>query len=340
MIDSFSIGGAEKLLVTFANVARIRQVDVTIVSLRHIANTPIPDELMQLGARVRIFHANKLLHPYRLWQLISFLRKRSIDVLQTHLSSANILGSLAGRLTKRPVVATLHNIITAQNSRPPMRHQLETWALRYGAHHIVAVGQNVAEAHQSRVGHTPISVVANAVGPPPPLSLPERTAIRTRLIGDTDRTLLISVGSLTPQKGFTDLLDAFALLRQSHPAVVLVIAGGGHLRDHLNTRTRQLQLQEHVFLLGPRHDVPALLAASDIYVSSSHWEGLPTSILEAMAAGLPIVATRVGDISCLVPANSGILVPPKQPTVLAQALNALCDDTRCQHTYGVAAKAM
>ncbi len=227
MIDSLSIGGAEKLLVTFAEVARQQQVDVTVVSLRHVANTPISDELEQLGVRVRIFDAPKLLHPCRFWQLIGFLQRQSIDVLQTHLSSANILGPLAGRLAKRPVVATLHNIITNQHMHHPMRHHLETWSLRYGAHHIVAVGHNVAEAHQHRRGQTPMSVVANAVHHPPPLPDGECDALRMRLMGDASRILLISVGSLTPQKGFADLLDAFALLHQTHPAAVLAIAGGG-----------------------------------------------------------------------------------------------------------------
>ncbi|WP_089718440.1 glycosyltransferase [Candidatus Entotheonella palauensis] len=336
MIDSLCIGGAEKLLVTFAHAARERQLDVTVVSLRHAAHTPIPDELRQQGAHVRIFHATKLLHPPRMWQLIRFLQQQSIDVIQTHLTSANIIGTLTGRLAKRPVVTTLHNTTAAQH---PMRHQLETWALRYGAHQIVAVGQNVAQTHQHRAGPTPMSVVPNAVHSPPPFPDHERDAIRARLMGDTSQILLISVGSLTPQKGFTDLLEAFALLRQTHPAAVLAIAGDGNLRDHLNTRVHQLQLEDHVRLLGPRHDVPALLAASDVYVSSSHWEGLPVSILEAMATGLPIVATHVGDIPHLVPADSGILVPPKQPEALAQALSPLCDDASRRHTYGAAGRA-
>lgn len=339
MIDSLCIGGAEKLLVTFAHVAREQQREVTVVSLRHTAQTPIPDELMQLGARVHIFHAAKLLHPHRMLKLTRFLQQQSIDMIQTHLSSANIIGVLAGRLAKRPVVATLHNVLTEPNAHHRMRHQLETWALRYGAHHIIAVGQNVAQTHQHRAGSTPMSVVPNAVPSPPRLPAHERDIIRTRLIGDTSRILLISVGSLTPQKGLTDLLEAFTLLRQTHPAAVLAIAGDGPLRDHLDTCIRQFQLEGHVHLLGPRHDVPALLAASDVYVSSSHWEGLPVSILEAMAAGLPIVATRVGDIPHLVPTDSGILVPPKQPEALAQALNLLCDDASRRYACGAAGKA-
>ncbi|WP_089945541.1 glycosyltransferase [Candidatus Entotheonella palauensis] len=339
IIDSLCIGGAEKLLVTFAHVARERQLDVTVVSLRHAANTPIPGELIQQGARVRLFHATKLLHLPRILQLTRFLQQQSIDVVQTHLTSANIIGTLTGRLSKRPVVATLHNTITDQNVRHPMPHRLETTALRYGAHHIVTVGHNVAQAHQNRAGPTPMSVVPNAVHSPPPLPLHERDAIRARLMGDASRILLISVGSLTPQKGFTDLVEAFALLRKTHPGAVLAIAGGGKLHDHLNTHVRQLRLEGHVHLLGPRHDVPALLAASDVYVSSSHWEGLPVSILEAMATGLPIVGTRVGDVADLVPTDSGILVAPKQPEALARTLSSLCDDASRRHAYGAAGRA-
>ncbi len=306
--------------------------------MRHIDNTPIPDELTQRGAHVQIFHAAKLLHPYRIWRLIRFLEQQSIDVIQTHLTYANLLGALTGRLAQCPIVATLHNTVSAQGVHKPMRYQLETWALRYASHHVVAVGQSVAQAHRNRVGQTPISVVPNAAHPPPMLSAQERIAIRTRLMGDASRTLLISAGSLTLQKGFADLLEAFALLRKAHPSAVLAIAGGGKLRDDLDTRIRQLQLEGHALLLGPRHDVPALLAASDVYVGSSHWEGLPVSILEAMAAGLPIVATGVGEIPHVVPTDSGILVPPQQPEALAQALAALCLDAPRRQVYGAAAK--
>ena len=98
-----------------------------------------------------------------------------------------------------------------------------------------------------------------------------------------------------------------------------------------------MQLDHSICCLGVRSDVPQLLAASDIFVSSSHWEGLPVAILEAMMAGLPIVATAVGDIPKVVTPEAGIIVPPQQPDCLAEALNDLISRPDKARAMGAAA---
>jgi glycosyltransferase involved in cell wall biosynthesis len=135
-------------------------------------------------------------------------------------------------------------------------------------------------------------------------------------------SILIAVGRLEEQKGFTDLLDAFALVRTQHPDAHLFIAGIGSRHDELTAKINALALNPTVTLLGLRDDIPQLLAASDIYVSSSWWEGLSVALLEAMAAGLPGVVTNVGDTAQIFTSDMGKLVPPRQPNQLAEAI---CD---------------
>jgi glycosyltransferase involved in cell wall biosynthesis len=146
------------------------------------------------------------------------------------------------------------------------------------------------------------------------------------------------VGRLAPAKAFPDLLTAFATLRQDHPTAALVIAGDGELRADLTAHIAQLGLQGHAFLLGSRNDVPHLLAASDLYINASHYEGLPLSILEAMSAARPIVATSVGDIPHVLVPGAGLLVPPAEPPALAAALRTLLDDPALGLALGRAAQ--
>jgi glycosyltransferase involved in cell wall biosynthesis len=150
--------------------------------------------------------------------------------------------------------------------------------------------------------------------------------------------MLISVGRLSRQKAFADLITAFTTVRQKYPTAVLVIVGGGQTRAELVAQIQSLGLEGHVFLLGFRNDVPALLAASDLFVSSSHWEGIPIAILEAMSAGLPVVATEVGDVPLIVNEASGFIVPPAQPMRLADAITTLLADPDQRRKMGAAAR--
>ncbi|MBI4768867.1 MAG: glycosyltransferase, partial [Chloroflexi bacterium] len=167
----------------------------------------------------------------------------------------------------------------------------------------------------------------------------ERAALRAEIAGDPTRPLLISVGRLTPPKAFDVLLSAFALVRSQKPEARLIIVGGGSLYDELAAQIKTLGLEGSAMLLGERDDIPRLLAAGDMFVSSSVREGLPLAILEAMTAGLPVVATRVGDVPEAVVAGTGALVPPGQPTALADAIASLLDHPGQMRAAGEAAQA-
>ncbi len=339
IIDSLNWGGAQKLQVTFAQAAQARGIPWTIINLRHYPNTPIPAELGALGVRVIDCFAPTMLDPQRVAQLTALLRRERFTVVQTHLLYANILGALTGRLSGTPVVATMHSVGFDPRHDHPAKQWLEAQAIRFAAHRIVAVGYLVADVHRARLGNRAIDIMPNAVMLPPPLAPAQRAALRAQIVGDGARPILISVGRFSPPKAYGDLVTAFAELHKTHPAVALVIAGDGALFEAVAAQVADLGLREHVRLLGARTDVPALLAASDVYVSSSHWEGLPLTTLEAMAAGLPVVATDVGDVARVVTPETGVIVPPREPARLTAALRALLADPGRQRAMGDAARA-
>jgi glycosyltransferase involved in cell wall biosynthesis len=281
----------------------------------------------------------KLYNVGRFRQLLDFLRREKFDVLQAHLSHAILLGALAGRWLNLPVAATLHSTGVEPRYYNPVWWCAEMLTLRYNVKRVVAVGQSVADAHHRWLGRRPIEVIPNAVELPKPLSPSEREAARREMVGDPTRLILISVGRLAVPKGYPDLLTAFARVQQTFPRAALVIAGDGPLRAELESQIQSLGLTGQVFLLGTRGDVPRLLAASDVYASASHWEGLPVAVLEAMAAGLPVAATQVGDVALVIPPGTGLVVPAHQPAQLADALlNFLQNPDQMQLT-GAAARA-
>jgi glycosyltransferase involved in cell wall biosynthesis len=147
----------------------------------------------------------------------------------------------------------------------------------------------------------------------------------------------VCVGRLEPQKNPIGLLNAFAAV--DHPNAHLVMLGDGNLRGQVTERIRALGLSARVHLLGKRNDIPDCLAACDVFVLASHWEGNPLSVMEAMAAGLPVVSTAVGGVPELV-ANEreGILVPVNDENGLAAGMRLLAENRAWRATLGAAAR--
>jgi glycosyltransferase involved in cell wall biosynthesis len=274
----------------------------------------------------------------RLMRLIQFLRAEKFDLIHTHLSYANILGCLAGYYAGIPVVATLHSTGHDSRRESELITRLEKVILRYLARRVVAVGYTVAAAHQAHLGLRAVDVIPNGVPDPLAISPEERQSIRREIAGDENRVVIIAVGRLVRAKGYEDMIEAFAIVHHRDPRTVLVIAGVGSLFDKIRKKISDMQLEDSVNCLGERSDISQLLAASDIYASSSHREGLPVALLEAMMAGLPIVATSVGDIPKVITPETGIIVPPHEPACLADALSDLVNAPEKARMLGTGAR--
>ncbi|NCP88595.1 glycosyltransferase, partial [bacterium] len=291
IIDNLIIGGAQKLLVTLASQAEVNGLELTIVSLSSNNDRMILDELAGLGTKVIIFQAQHLLDLRRIFRLSRFLSGGNFDLAQCHLTYANIIGALCGRLAGLLVVTTLHSTEDVLQEFHPFIGMLETWTIRHLSKRVVAVGYTIADSFRERLRGRVIDVIPNVVPIPVRITEKERLDLRKEIAGDAHKKIVISVGRIAPPKGYEDLVTAFSFLVPSHPNMVLILIGDGPLFEDIRSLISRLSLEKNVLLLGARQDVPRLLAASDLYVSSSHWEGLPLAILEAMMAGLPVVAT-------------------------------------------------
>ncbi len=344
IVDLLQVGGAQKLIAYFAQAAIRQGVQVSVVSLSDIRGKIAAEDLAALGVPVTAFTAQHLADPQRIAALVRYLRSQPFDLVQTHLSYANILGGLAGRIAGIPVIATLHSSGNDQNpaglndfSSP--RNRAETFVLKHFATRVMAVGESVAQAHQARIPGKPIAVIVNAVPQPEPLPAADRQARRQQISVAAGQTLLISVGRFAPVKELPELIAAFKIVKERHADTRLLLIGDGSERVRVEALIASLNLDQDVVLLGRRNDVAAWLQSSDLYVSASSLEGLPISILEAMAVGLPVAATQVGDVPRIVLPGMGSLVPAHQPERLAEAICALLDDPQQRHSMGNAAQA-
>ncbi len=199
-----------------------------------------------------------------------------------------------------------------------LQHALLTRCL----HRQIAVSRHIAFRLHDRFGvpEDRIVVIRNAVEPPARVTTDTR--LRTEIAGDAQTPLALTVARLDEQKGIAHLIDAAALV----PGVVFAIAGDGPDRAALEGRAAERGVSSRVRFLGHRRDVPALLAIADLFVLPSLYEGFPLSVLEAMAAGVPVVATAVGGTDELVSGATGTLVPPADPRALADGIRALLAD--------------
>lgn len=342
LIDLLQVGGAQKMISSFACEAISQGIEVSVVSLMDVSGKIPAEELKAMGVSVTAFPARHLVDLRRIIDLVKFMRSRPFDLVQTHLTYGNILGGLAGRLAGLPVVATLHSAGNDQNpsdvnSFTSSRSRAETFTLRHFAAKVMAVGQSVAQAQQARLGEKPIVTIANAVPRPPLISKEERQELRRGILVDEKQKLLISVGRFAVVKELPDLVAAFQKVKDLHPDTKLVIIGDGTERALVEKRIVELNLSRDVILTGRQSNVSDWLQTSDLYVSASSLEGMPISILEAMAVGLPVVATEVGDIPQVVLPGMGFLVPPHHPDRLAEAICTLLDQPDLRQAMGKAA---
>ena len=243
------------------------------------------------------------------------------DVVHAHGLRAGGLAVLALRTLRAPrppLVVTLHNALLAGGAVALAYRALERLVAR-GAAVVLGVSADL----EQRMRELGARRVAHAVVPAPVLdrSMHDRSTIRSAV--GADGQLVVTVGRLAEQKGLPVLLDAAGLLTRRSPAPLFVVAGDGPMEEALQRRIADEGLP--VRLIGRRDDVADLLAAADVVVVPSSWEGQPLVVQEALRAGAPLVATAVGGIPALV-GDAAVLVPYADATALAAAVAALLDD--------------
>ncbi|MFT4084119.1 MAG: glycosyltransferase [Nocardioides sp.] len=312
VVNSLQRGGAEQQFLRVARAARRHGYQVRIYTLLPAIDF---DDRALAGIPVVLLAPRP--GPGTLIAAVRELRAWRPDVVLNFLYQATVIGRCAALLARTgPVVSSMRN----ERLETPARRRIYRLTGRIDAV-TVTNSRRAAQVlqHEGTVRHDRLRVIPNGIDLTE-LDRPWHTDLRAELGLAPDSFLFLGVGRLAPQKAWPVLLDAVS--RYAGPQAHVAIAGDGD-RAGLQARIEADGLADRVSLLGLRDDVPGLLRDADALVLCSRYEGLPNVVLEAMALGRPVVATRVGGCPELVTPQTGLLVDPGDPAGLAEAMTRL-----------------
>jgi len=314
---------------------------------------PHTPTLRQAGFVVHNVFISRRIEPWRdlrsAIELARLFRRRRYDLVHTHTSKAGFVGRLAGRLAGVPMVAhTAHGFFFHENM-PPLQRRLFEGLER------LAAGWTDLLFLQSREDYE--YVLASGMMPPARVRYLgngidlsafditrwdrpwERQFLRQTFFGDGDYIVALMVAFMIERKGHIYLLRALEAMGVERERLRVLLVGDGPLEESLRGFVRDAGLERHVAFAGYREDIPRLLAGADIYVLPSLSEGMPRSILEAMAMELPVIASDIrGCRELVVDGETGLLVPPADAGALAEALRRLAGDADLRRRMGEAGR--
>lgn len=338
LVIAGDVAGGQIVALQLARAARERGDDVLFVAP---AEGPFTELVRREGMTVGLADVNRLFRvagAARLWRM---LRRERADVLHMHTAvAANVVARVVGRLAGAKVVSHLHieNHFRDNALGRAVYRALDNWTVRL-SHAILAVSDDTRRALE-RQGYPSgrIETIHNGVALPDEPSSPR---VRDELGIPESAPVIGVVARLCDVKGQREVIDALALLGNGTRALVVGedLETRGAYRDALERRAEERGVSDRVVFTGHRGDVPAILDALDVFVLPSWTEGLPMTVLEAMAHGRPVVATPVGGTPELVAdGETGLLVPPRDPQRLADALRLLLSDPERARRMGEAGR--
>jgi glycosyltransferase involved in cell wall biosynthesis len=361
VIANLDIGGAQAVVRTLSEGLVETGCPTVVCSFK---DGPLRPQIEELGIPVEVLPQRRysiLAFPLYVREMLAIRRalvrlveKYEVDVIQTHLlRSLDFLVATLRFGTQRPLIFwTVHNFNFALRPEHLPRFRwlagpkqaAHSWLYRRMARWVngfIAISNDVELAILKTIGpvRERIAIISNGVDIRRYQVAVDRSAIRRALGFEEEETLYTVVGTLKEQKGHRYLIEAVAPLIQRTRQLHLLVVGDGELRDSLKAQVHAAGIERNVHFLGNRSDVPTILAASDVFVLPSLWEGLPMALIEAMASGLPVIATLVSGSQQVVEHNqSGILVPPGEVAALRQAMEALLSDPERAKLLGKAAQ--
>ena len=334
LITELSMGGAQRALLHLLGGINRERFTPTVACLYN-GDGEIAHEIQTLDIPVfdaRMYGKTDLMALNRLYQHV---RSQRLTILHTSLFHANLPGRIIGRWTGVPIIISSERTMAMESE---WRYRLNRWTFG-NVDRVVAVSREVGEFCITHIG-LPVQkmvVIHNGVDIPT-LPLDAREQARLELGLSQDALVCGAVSRLELVKGIDDLILAFAQVGTAL-AAHLVIVGDGPERRHLEQVVQELGVTDRVIWVGYSANIPSLLSAFDIFVQPSLHEGLPNTVLEAMAAGLPVIATRVGGTPEMVlNGETGMLVPKSDPDSLADAITPLLGNPEARESMGRAGR--
>ncbi len=329
VIDTTGPGGAETVFIDLASKLPIDQYKA-IVTIR--GKGWVYDELLRRGIQPVLLDAKGSFNWRFLLKLRKLIKQEKVDLIQSHLLGAGIYSALAGFITRTPVVATFHGLVDIGiNER---FKAIKIGSINLGANKVIGVSKllMIDILQRTKLKHEKIQVIYNGIDTA--LFAGKRSIkLREKFGWGNDDFIVGCLGNIRPAKAYNILLDAANIVSNADSKVRFVIAGQpdkeNKLYNELLDQRERLGLCDHVQFLGFIDDSVEFLSNLDLFVSSSISEGLPLSAIQAMAAGLPLLATRVGGYEELVThGKNGWLVEPGQSELLAKAILQLKENEK------------
>lgn len=333
------VGGLPRVVETLCRAIDPEQFDVSVLCLND--GGPLADRLQSQGYTVHLPPADRP-HPdyFAFRRVAAVMRQAQVDIVHTHNTQPFVDGGLASVLAGVPLLVHTDH---ARDFPDKLRYMVAEHVLSWRAYRVVGVSTHTTEnlRRYEKIASRKLVTIPNGIEAAPFVHPIDPVEVRARVgLSPTDTMLLLGA-RLDEQKGMPFLIDAVAALAGRVRDLHLVIAGEGPLRDALIQQAAARGVGDRVHFPGVRLDMPDLLRAADLFVMSSLWEGLPMVILEALAAGCPIVSTEVGGVPTAVQHDrTGVLVPPRDPAALAHAIESLLQDAPRRARYAAAGRAL
>ncbi len=333
IIDNLGTGGAQRQLVELVTrlpCDRWRPI-VIALSTEHVQAV---DELRAAGVEVHLLHQHGKLDLPCLASLTRLIRQLRPSIVHTWLFTADCYGRLAAYANRVPVtVCGIRNTVDDM----PRHHRLANrWLTRWTS--CVTINTEAIRPGLVREGGVPerkIHTIYNGIAVDDSTAVQRNGFDRSAWQLPTDALVVAMVARLSPQKDHRTFLAAAAHVAKEVPNAHFLVIGDGPLRSDLERWIAEHDLTERVRLLGERHDVRQLWHAIDLAVLATHYEGCSNVILEAMAEGVPVVATDVGgNRELILEGQTGLLVPPRSPQALAEAMRVLLQDAERRRGMG------
>ena len=324
-IDHLRPDGTQRVLLQLVEGLAQRGHTQAVLCLNSSWDVTLVNRLRQAGAQVRIVGKVALVSGYGLWSAWHWLRRERFDVAVTLLFASDVLGRALAH------VAGVPRIVSSLRARNANYAAWQRWLVSRTMRWVDAVVLNSAAVRDFAIiqeGAAPdrIDVIPNGVSLTDYAVPVDTSAVRAEFGLSLVQPVIGSVGRLTRQKGYDVLLQALALISRSD--IQLVLIGSGEEEDNLRRLTVRLNLESRVHFLGHRQDVPRLLHILDVYVQPSRFEGMPNTLLEAMAAGCPIIASAVdGNCELIDSSLQGWLTPVENAAALAEAIQSALTNT-------------
>ena len=315
-------GGAERFMAGLATTLPRDRYDVTVASTRTAGGRVL--ELLRDGDVPHLgFHRRNRFDVVQFYRLTRFLREQRIDVVHAHMFGSNLWGSVFGRLAGVPVVIAHEHTWSYEGE--PLRKWLDGRVTGRLVDAFVAVSERdrrrmieLEKVPPEKIVVMPVPFIRRPAGEP--------RDVRAELGLAPDTPVVATVTVLRPQKALDVLLEAFVGLSERMPEARLVIAGEGESRAELEALALERGLADRAHFLGWCEDVAAVIRTADVAALSSNYEGSPLFALECAEHRTPLVSTDVGNVATLLGEDGVVVVPPRDPAALADALEALLKD--------------